>query len=119
MGIGILTDVLGDYHGGRAVPYVQLYFDTTPDRHAAAYRLLSSFGDDSWTYYWRVLAAEQIMRLYRSDPAALRALATLQTESDSNAYVLHPHAQAFSDPGALGVAYTRRVILPLPSNARS
>ena len=39
-----------------------------PIATARAYRLLSSFGDDSWTYYWRVLAAEQIMSLYRERP---------------------------------------------------
>src|SRR5581483_5871320 len=90
MGIGNLQNVLGDYDDGKPVPYVQLFFDTAPDRHQAAYRLLSSFGDDSWTYYWRVLAAEQIMRLYRTDPAGLRRLASQQTATDSAAYVLHP-----------------------------
>ncbi|MBV8431034.1 MAG: hypothetical protein JO244_07730, partial [Solirubrobacterales bacterium] len=76
------------------------------------------FGDDSWTYLWRVLAAEQIMRLYRFDPAALRRLAGLQTATDSAAYVLHPpdRLQAYADPGALDDAYAQRVILPLPSN---
>ena len=29
--------VLADYNGGAAVPYVQLYFDTAPDHHGAAY----------------------------------------------------------------------------------
>ena len=41
MGIGNLHQVLADYNGGRAVPYAQLYFDSAPDHHAAAYRLLS------------------------------------------------------------------------------
>jgi hypothetical protein len=76
-----------------------------------------------------VLAAEQIMRLYRSDPGALRRLATLQTgggtsasllaAAGTNALVLHPPdtTRAFSDPGALASAYASRAILPLPSNA--
>ena len=79
MGIGNLHNVLGAYDGGRPVPYAQLYFDTAPDHHAAAYRLLSGFGDDSWLYYWRVLGAVQIMHLYRTDRGALRRLAALQT----------------------------------------
>jgi len=121
MGIGNLMDVLAAYNGGRPVPYVQLFFDTAPDRHPAAYQLLSGFGDDSWTYYWRVLAAEEIMRLYRTRPGALRRLAALQTATDSAAYVLHPpdRAAAFSDPDSLAVAYAHRLILPLPSNARA
>lgn len=119
MGIGNLQSVLGAYDGGQPVPYVQLFFDTAPDHHAQAYAILSNFGDDSWTYLWRVLAAEQIMRLYRSDPAALKRLAGLQTATGSAAYALHPPDQLrpFGDPSALGSGYARRVILPLPSNA--
>jgi hypothetical protein len=121
MGIGNLMRVLAAYNGGHAVPYAQLFFATAPDNHPAAYRILSSFRDDSWTYYWRVLAAEQIMRVYRSDPSALAQEAALQTAAGSAAYALHPHAaaQAFADPDALDVAYARRAVLPLPANARA
>ena len=121
MGIGNLTNVLGAYDGGTPVPYVKLFFDTAPDHNARGYALLSNFGDDSWTYLWRVLAAEQIMRLYRSAPSALRRLATLQTLTDSAAYVLHPLDQLhpFGDPDALDFAYARRVVLPLPVNAKA
>ena len=121
MGIGNLASVLGDYDQGAPVPYVQLYFDTAPDRHAAAYRLLSSFGDDSWTYYWRVLAAEQIMALYRSDPAALSRLATLETDAGSAEIVLHPpdRTPVLSDPDALATAYADRQLVRLPVNAGS
>jgi hypothetical protein len=119
MGIGNLRHVLDDYDGGRAVPYVQLYFDTSPDRHGSAYALLSSFGDDSSLYYWRVLGAAQIMRLYRHDRPALTRLDALQTATDSAAEVLHPpdRTPAFADPGALYRAYADRTILPLPANA--
>jgi hypothetical protein len=119
MGIGNLRNVLDDYDGGDAAPYVQVYFDTAPDRHARAYALLSSFGDDSSLYYWRVLGAAQIMRLYRHDRPALVRLDTLQTATDSSAQVLHPpdRTPAFADPGALYRAYAQRAILPLPANA--
>jgi Transglycosylase SLT domain len=119
MGIGNLMSVLDAYDGGQPVPYVKLFFDSAPDHHARAYALLSGFGDDSWTYLWRVLAAEQIMRLYRADPAVLRRLAALQTITDSAAYVLHPPDQLhpFASPDALDAAYAQRRILPLPSNA--
>jgi hypothetical protein len=118
MGIGNLQTVLDDYDGGTAVPYVQLYFDTAPDHHPAAFNLLASFGDDSSLYYWRLLGAEQIMRLYRTDRPALDRLVVLQTEVDSNAYVLHPPevVQPFPTPDALDRAYAAREILPLPSN---
>ncbi len=121
MGIGNLQDVLDDYDGGRAVPYAQLYFDTAPDHHTSAYDLISGFGDDSSLYYWRVLGAQQIMRLYRTDRAALTQLSSLQTAVDSQAYVLHPPdaVHPFPTPDALDDAYAQRTVLPLPSNARA
>ena len=121
MGIGNLQHVLDDYDGGKAVPYAQVYFDTAPDHHASAFDLLAGFGDDSSLYYWRMLGAQQIMRLYRTDRAELNRLISLQTGADSQAYVLHPPAAVhpFSTPDALDRAYADRTILPLPSNARA
>jgi hypothetical protein len=118
MGIGNLKDVLAAYDGGVPVPYAQLYFDSTPDRHASAYKLLSSFGDDSWTYYWRILAAEQIMYLYRTAPAALNRLAALQVQAGSAAQVLHPpgSTMVFATPGELDRAYAAHAIEPLPAD---
>jgi Transglycosylase SLT domain len=119
MGIGNLQQVLSAYDGGQPVPYVQLFFDTAPDHHAAAYDLLSGFGDQSSLYYWRVLGAAQIMHLYRTDRPALERLAALETASDSASEVLHPpdRTAPFATPGALASAYVARTILPLPSNA--
>jgi Transglycosylase SLT domain len=119
MGIGNLQQVLDDYDGGRAVPYTQLYFDTAPDHHASAYDLLASFGDDSSLYYWRILGAAQIMRLYRTDRPALVRLASLQVASGSAAEVLHPpdRTAAFSDPNALYDAYASHTLVALPANA--
>ena len=121
MGIGNLQNVLDDYDGGKPVPYAQLYFDTAPDHHPSAYSLISGFGDDSSLYYWRVLGAEQVMHLYRTDRSRLARLTSLQTDVDSNAYVLHPpqSVHLFATPDALDDAYARRSILPLPSNARA
>ena len=113
MGIGNLHNVLGAYDGGRPVPYVQLYFDSAPDHHPAAYQLLAGFGDDSSLYYWRLLGAEQIMHLYRTDRAALRRLASLQTADGAEragAAPAGPHA-ALRGPGRAG----RR--LPAPARA--
>jgi hypothetical protein len=121
MGVGNLQQVLADYNGGSAVPYVQLFFDTAPDRHTSAYNVLSGFGDDSWLYYWRVLGAVDIMRLYRSDPAVLKRLSSLQTATDSAAEVLHPPGQtpSFADPASIYSAYASHTVLAVPSNATS
>ena len=80
MGIGNLQSVLGAY-GDDGASYAQLYFDSSPDSHARAYRLLYRLGDDSKTYYWRVLASREVMRLYRDDRAKLERLAELQARA--------------------------------------
>ncbi len=119
MGIGNLHQVLSDYDSGRSVPYAQLYFDSSPSRHAAAYRLLAGFGDDSSLYYWRVLGAVQVMHLYRTDRSALARLSALQSADDAGAAVLHPadRTPPYRDPAAIAAAYQSRQLVPLPSNA--
>jgi hypothetical protein len=89
MGIGNLQQVLGSY-GDDDASYAQLYFDASPDREPRAYRMLTGLGDDSKTYYWRVLASREIMRLYRGDRPKLERLATLQSGAESGELVLHP-----------------------------
>jgi hypothetical protein len=118
MGIGNLQGVLDLYDGGRPVPYVQLFFDTAPDHNRAAYAKLEAFSDDSRLYYWRVLTAIAIMRMYRSDRAALERRAALETGAASNALVLHPPGAtpSFDDPGSLREGYARHVVLPLPAD---
>jgi Transglycosylase SLT domain len=101
MGIGNLQNVLGAY-GDDGASYAELYFDTSPDRHARAYRMLYGLGDDSKTYYWRVLASRQVMRLYRDDRSELERLDELQGQSDSAELVLHPDgAGDDTEPGTL------------------
>src|SRR3954469_11897235 len=66
MGVGNLQGALSAYGEGD-VSYVALYFGSTPLRHSRAFDRLAALGDDSATYLWRVLAAREIMRLYRGD----------------------------------------------------
>ncbi|HEU4979035.1 MAG TPA: transglycosylase SLT domain-containing protein [Solirubrobacteraceae bacterium] len=97
MGVGNLQSVMRAYGAqgaGGTVSYAQLYFDSSPLHHAAAWNLLASFGDDSSTYLWRIEAAKEIMRLYRTRPAELRRLAALQMRSGSSERVMHPAASA-------------------------
>jgi hypothetical protein len=87
MGIGNLENVLEAFGGGRR-SYTQLYFDSTPVRHAAAYAKLASFGDDSSNYFWKLGAAMEIMRMARHDKDRLARLAALHTSDDSARAVL-------------------------------
>lgn len=101
MGIGNLGDVIAAYSGAgdgdvravvsdRDLSYAQLYFDSSPTENPEAWEVLSGFSDDSATYYWRVLAALEIMRLYRTDREALEQLAELHGNKATAEEVFHP-----------------------------
>jgi len=115
MGIGNLQAVLRDY-GSDEVPYAQLYFDVTPLHHPAAWTRLSSLGDDSSTYLWRVHAARDIMRRWRANPAALERLDARQTAKGSAEEVLHPPARTavYGAPGDIEEARDDGELVALP-----
>jgi hypothetical protein len=132
MGIGNLASVLRAYSGRTEDPiddvaedaeldYAKIYFDSSPKRHADAWELLASYGDDSQTYYWRVLAAREIMSLYRSDPARLEELAELHDRLSTAELVLHPadRTQRFADGDQADDAVTRGRLAPLGTGAGS
>jgi hypothetical protein len=114
MGIGNLQQALRAY-GDEDVPYAQLFFGSSPLRRSAAWSRLAALGDDSSTYLWRVLAAKEIMRLWRSDPAALERAAQLHGRKNSSEEVLHPPGSVpvFEDPDALGRATAAGEIVAL------
>ena len=117
MGMGNLDTILSRYRaqGGSDDPgYAQLYFDTAPLRKPRAYQLLSSLGDDSSTYYWKVQAARAIMRLSRNDPARLARLAALDASGGAGARRLYPSGAPSTDtasrkPPAYGAAIGLRL----------
>ena len=117
MGVGNLTDVIADFGEGAAPSYVRLYFDSTPNRHAAAYRRLASLGDDSATYFWRVLAARSIMRELRSDPDALAEKSGLHTAKASAEDAMHPPGSTpvYADPEQLEDGYRSGDLRPFPA----
>src|SRR3954452_10567352 len=119
MGIGNLGNVLDAYGAGN-VPYARLYFDSAPDDHSRAYALLSRLGDDSSTYWWRLSASREVMRLYRRNLPELERLATLATAKGSSEEVLHPagSTQMFGDPDQLQAAYAAGSLRPLPNDPR-
>ena len=120
MGVGNLQSVLAAY-GAKAAStsYTQLYFGSTPLRHAAAYAKLAALGDDSATYLWRVLAAKRIMRLYRQDPSELTRLQDLHARKATAEEVLHPEGstQIYATPSEVAAARARGDLRALPANA--
>jgi hypothetical protein len=129
MGIGNLEGILRAYVGSptgdistivgeRDLSWARVYFDSSPTRHREAWLRLIALGDDSQTYYWRVLAAREIMRLYRADPRALDRLARLQGHGQSAEQVLHPleSTKRFATPDALAKAWKRHDLRVLPDD---
>ena len=132
MGIGNLAGVLRAYAGSSDDPidrvvrdgdldYAKVYFDSSPDRHRGAWERLASLGDDSQTYYWRVLAAREIMSLYRDNPARLGQLAGLHDRLPSAELVLHPPdlSRRYADVEQLDDAVSRGQLVPLGSGSDS
>lgn len=119
MGVGNLQRAISAYGGGDRPSYVQLFFDSSPTSHRAAWEILSGLGDESALYYWKVLAARDLLALQRSDPGRLARLAQLQTQKASSENVLHPpgDGEAFADPSALLAAYDDGTLERLPANA--
>ena len=119
MGMGNLESVLRAY-GEDDVPYTQVYFDSTPVRHAAAYAKLASFGDDSSNYWWKLGAAERIMELSREDAGKLAALQAAQTAKASAEEVLHPPGSTprFTTAAELRAAWEDEQIVAFPENER-
>jgi hypothetical protein len=119
MGMGNLQNVLRAYGKGN-VSYTQLYFGSTPVRHAAAYAKLASFGDDSSNYWWKLGAAKEIMRLSREDAGELARLEAAQTAKNSAEEVLHPPGSTprFATPATLKQAWADEQIVAFPQNER-
>ncbi len=120
MGIGNLQDVIRAYGAdpGDPPPYVQLYFDSTPTRHGRAYQRLSALGDDSSNYWWKVLAAREIMRLWREDGAELQRLDALHGAKASAEEVLHPinDTEVYALPEDLARAWDSGDIVAFPDD---
>ncbi|MDO8211347.1 DUF5715 family protein [Conexibacter sp. CPCC 206217] len=122
MGIGNLEQAIAAFGHRAGTPnpsYTELFFASSPTSHAAAWRVLSGFGDESSLYYWKIQAARDLMALQRSDPRALRQLSALQTAKASSENVLHPPGagEAFADGDALRAAYADGTLERLPRNA--
>ena len=117
MGVGNLQGVLAAFEGGEDTPYAEVFFDSSPLRHAAAWTRLAALGDDSSTYLWRVRAAQEIMRLHRSDPDELARLGELHGNKNSAEEVLHPpgDTEVFAEPESIETALDEGELLALPA----
>ena len=130
MGIGNLETVIRAYAeapgsepvaglvASEELSYAQLYFDSSPVSHAEAWERLSAFADESAEYYWKVLAAEEIMGLYREDREQLEQLADLHAAKSTAEEVFHPaeETEIFEDHDEIFEAREDGELVPLPDN---
>jgi soluble lytic murein transglycosylase-like protein len=96
--------------------WARVFFDSAPDRRPEAWRRLNELGDDTRHYFWKVLAAEEIMRLHRADPEALAAVADLHARKASHEEVLHPPdtTERLQTPRDVERAWDEGGLHPLP-----
>ena len=129
MGIGNLEGVIeayaapgsddlpvGELVARDEISYAKLFFDSSPLHHPAAWRILAGLGDDSSTYLWRVLAAREILHLYRTDRKRLRRLIALHRAKATAEEVFHPkdRTRVFADPAELANAYEDGALVEIP-----
>ncbi|HEX6713961.1 MAG TPA: transglycosylase SLT domain-containing protein [Thermoleophilaceae bacterium] len=119
MGMGNLDTLLRRY-GDDKPSYARLFFDSAPMRKPAAYQLLSSLGDDSSNYYWKVRAARAIMGLYRTNRKRLDHLEALDDEGGAGARRLYPDGAPETEAKRrTAPAYLAALGLRLTGSARS
>ena len=103
----------------RHVSYADLYFGSAPDRNAAVWQRLSRNGTVARDYYWKVLGAERVMRLYRGHRGTLAYEAHLQARKNSAEEVMHPRPATprFHSPRAIAAAWQRHVLRAIPRDS--
>jgi hypothetical protein len=131
MGIGNLQGVIARWAGAplsasttalvrsNRLSYAKLFFTSSPDRHWRAWARLNTLNDDTRNYYWKVLAAERIMWLYRHSPSTLETDEWLQGQKNSAEEVLHPRTSTwrFARPKDIVAAERHHTLLPLPASS--
>ncbi|HEX3226520.1 MAG TPA: DUF5715 family protein [Gaiellaceae bacterium] len=111
LGVGAVRRAAAMYGATESAPsYAQLYFGSSPDAHAATWHRLGAGGGTARDYYWKVVAAEHVMRLYRH--GALSYTARLQAKKNSAEEVMHPRRATprFKTPTAIARAWRHRVL---------
>ena len=115
LGIGSVRRAATMYGAMESVPsYAQLYFGSSLDQRAAIWHRLGARGETTRDYYWKVLAAEHVMRLYRH--GALAYTARLQAKKNSAEEVMHPRSRTprFKTPDAIARAWRHHVLRAIP-----
>lgn len=98
---------------GQRLTFEEVYFTTTPQLHPEAFRYLYGRSDDHRRYWWKLLASQEALAAYRSDPAALRAEWLRYFPGRPTDAFWYPEAPdiAFADTAALQSAWNAKRLL--------
>lgn len=101
--------------------FEELYFKTTPLAQPAAFSYLYGRSDNHRYYWWKILAAERAIDLYRRDPAAFRAQWRRLRPGQRLEVVWYPRSKElnFHDLAALERGYEAGQLVHWPAGARS
>lgn len=119
---GVRLASRGSFEPARApLTYEDLYFKTTPRAQPAAFSYLYGRSDDHRYYWWKILAAERAIALYRRDPAEFREQWRALRPGQRLEVVWYPHSKDldFHDVPALEKGYAAGQLVHWPVSARS
>ena len=131
MGIGNLSTVIETYVSPRrparttrltveryGLSWPRLYYDSSPARNPRTWNLLSSLGDDSRHYLFKVLASREILRLAREDAdgSSSRSSSRRRRRAPRRCSARSPAIEPYEDDADLRRAYNRDELVPLPDD---
>ncbi|HLV79848.1 MAG TPA: hypothetical protein VKT32_06175, partial [Chthonomonadaceae bacterium] len=92
-----------------------VYFTARSASHSDAFGYLYGRSDDHRHYWWKVLAAQQVIALYRRDPAAFQAKWSASLPGRPQDAAWYPDAQklALTDTSALQDGVSRHLLVPV------
>ncbi len=106
-------------NNGERLAFEDVYFTTSPQSHAEAFRYLYGRSDDHRRYWWKLRASQEALAAYRQDPAAFtKEWLNYFPGRPTDAY-WYPDApdSCFADTAVLQRAWTEKRLLPVLSDA--
>jgi hypothetical protein len=118
---GVLASRGGVERVREPLTFEDLYFKTTPVTQPAAFTYLYGRSDNHRYYWWKILAAERAIDLYRRDPANFREQWQALRPGQHLEVVWYPRSNDlnFHDVAALKQGYAAGQLVHWPATARS
>jgi soluble lytic murein transglycosylase-like protein len=118
---GVLASRGGIERVREPLSFEDLYFKTTPVTEPAAFSYLYGRSDNHRYYWWKILAAERAIDLYRRDPGKFREQWQALRPGQRLEVVWYPRSKElnFHDVAALKQGYAAGQLVHWPAGARS